>query len=95
MNAILALLAKLNPGIEKSKLYKIAEYLVLAGLLWSMYSDASNSLNQHKVNRDEQMKGYAVQIGQNHTELYNMKEELKQLQDRVNRLEDIALRRGH
>ncbi len=95
MNALLSLLARMNPGIEKSKLYKICEYLVLAGLLYSMYSDASNSLLQHKVNRDEQMKGVLVQIGQNHTELYDMKDQIKQLTDRVSRLEDIQLRRIH
>lgn len=102
MNAILALLAKLNPGIQKNKLYKIAEYLVLAGLLYSLYADATGSLSTAKANRDEQIKGILVQSGVNHTLIYEMKEDIDQLRSwnkalsaRINRLEDAAIRRGH
>lgn len=101
MNAILEILKKINPGIANNKLFKILEYAILALLLYGLYADATGSLSTAKAGRDQQIKGYAVQIGQNHTELYNMKEEIQQLREwnkalstRINRLEDVAIRRG-
>jgi hypothetical protein len=79
MNAILELLKKLNPGFEKSTLYKILEYVVLAILLVGLYEDATGSLTNAKKARDEQMKGYAVQLGVQRSELEDLKLDIERL----------------
>ena len=101
MNAILEILKKLNPGFEKTTLYRLLEYVVLAVLLVGLWNDASESLSNAKAARDEQIKGYAVQIGVLHAENEAQKDEIenlrkwnKALSDRINRLEDVAIR-GH
>jgi hypothetical protein len=119
MNAILELLKKLNPGFEKSTLYKILEYVVLAVLLIGLYEDATGNLTTAKKSRDEQMKGYAVQLGVQRSELNDLKQDIEQLrgwnksmterlnsqeksfhdrqaealEHRINRLEDVAMKR--
>jgi cell division protein FtsB len=101
MNAILALLERMNPNLAKSTVYRLIEYVVLAILLVGLYQDASDSLTNAKAARDEQIKGYAVQIGVLHAEANALKDEVeglkswnKALSARVNRLEDAAIK-GH
>jgi len=91
----------LNPGLEKTTLYRLLEYVVLAVLLVGLWNDASESLSYAKAARDEQIKGYAVQIGVLHAENEAQKDDIeslrkwnKALADRINRLEDVAIR-GH
>jgi len=106
MNAVLALLQKLdpslgNPSLGKSALFRVLEYIVLIIMLYGLYADATGNLLAAKSNRDEQIKGYAVQMGLNHTEVYHLKDSLadleeknKELTARINRLEDKIIR-GH
>ena len=101
MNAILSLLEKLNPNFAKSTLYRILEYVVLAFLLVGLWTDISDNLTNAKSARDEQIKGYAVQIGILHSENEAQKDDIeglrkwnKGLSDRINRLEDVAIK-GH
>lgn len=101
MNAILSILEKLNPNFAKSTVYRILEYVVLALLLVGLWQDASDSLSNAKAARDEQIKGYAVQIGVLHAENEAQKEDIESLRNwnkalsaRVNRLEDVAIK-GH
>lgn len=77
MSAILELLKRLNPGLEKTTLYRLLEYVVLAVLLVGLWNDASESLSHAKAARDEQIKGYAVQIGVLHAENEAQKMTLK------------------
>lgn len=100
MNAVLELLKKLNPGLEKSTIYKILEYAVLATLLLGMYQDATGSLTNAKAARDEQMKGYAVQLGVHRSEIEGLKDDVtrlrtwnKSLTDRLNTQEQAFLSR--
>lgn len=100
MNAVLELLKKLNPGFEKSTLYKILEYVVLAALLIGLYEDATGNLSNAKASRDEQIKGYAVQIGVLHSEvdgltadLEKLREWNKKLSERLNNQEKAFLDR--
>ncbi len=102
MNAILSLLEKLNPNLAKSTAYKVIEYLVLAMLLYGLWQDASGSLSTAKAARDEQIKGYAVQIGVLHAENEAQKEDIESLRnwntalsDRITRLEDVAIKGDH
>ena len=100
MDALLKLLAKLNPKSSKSFAYKVMEWLVMLTMLYGVYASGSASLTAAKSNRDEQLRGYAVQMGINHAEIYALKEDAEQLRAwnkalsaRINRLEDLALRR--
>lgn len=112
MNTILELLKKINPGIANNKLFRIVEYVVLALLLYGLYVDFtgnltnSNNLIEAKTSRDEQLKGYAVQLGIDRHEIYDLKDEVaglrnwnksmternKVLEQRIHRLEDRALK---
>ncbi len=101
MNAVLTLLEKLNPNFAKSTVYKVIEYLVLGLLLFGMWEDATGSLSTAKASRDEQIKGYAVQIGVLHAENAAQKDDIESLRNwnkalaaRINRLEDVAIK-GH
>lgn len=102
MNAILELIKRLNPNCEKTFIYRLLEYVVLAILLLGVWNDATQSLTSAKSARDEQIKGYAVQIGVLHAENDAQKDDIeslrkwnKALADRISRLEDVAIRRGH
>lgn len=101
MNAILGLLQKLNPTLGKNVLFKVLEYAVLLIALYGLYADATGNLSNAKANRDEQMKGYAVQVGVNHTEVYILKHQVEDLEAanekleiRIHRLEERIIR-GH
>ena len=98
---LLDTIVKLHPKFQKTTVYRILEWMILLVMFYGVYSDASGSLLTAKANRDEQIKGYSVQIGVNHQEVFALKEEVqhlrewnKDLSNRVNRLEDIAIR-GH
>jgi hypothetical protein len=76
------------------------EWIVMITMIYGVYASGSASLNAAKSNRDEQLRGYAVQMGINHAEIYALKEDAEQLRAwnralsaRINRLEDIALRK--
>lgn len=100
---------------KKSLLKKLAEYLVIGLMIYGVYADASANLTTAKTGGDEQLKGYAVQMGYTRTaveqvrlqealdseqikdltkENEQLREWLKALSARVNRLEDIAIRRA-
>jgi len=102
MNAILALLEKLNPNLAKSTVYRVIEYVVLALLLVGLWNDFTGNLDTAKLSRDEQIKGYAVQLGVAHSEIYALKDELEgmkkwnaALSARINCLEDVAIKGHH
>ena len=74
--------------------------LLLCATLAGMYSDLSSSLSTAKAARDEQIKGYAVQIGVLHSESESHKEDIEKLRgwlknvtERVNNQEREALER--
>jgi hypothetical protein len=107
-------LKTLSPSLGKSHLYKVLEYLVIGTMIYGVYADASASLTTAKAHRDEQIKGYSVQIGYTRTEIERialqqgldtqeiatlkaenerLRNWLKANTERVNRLEDVAIRR--
>ena len=108
-------LRSLSSGPDpRGHLYKFVEYLVIGLMIYGVYADASASLSTAKSNRDEQIKGYAVQMGYQRTELEklvlqqgldhdeiahlraeneSLRAWIKASSERINRLEDIALRR--
>jgi len=94
MNAILELLKKINPGIASNKLFKILEYAVLALLLYGLYADATGSLSTAKEGRDQQLLGIEAQIGFTNKTIYELKDQVEDLEQRIHRLESRALR-GH
>lgn len=96
------ILAKINPGFEKTTIYRIMEYIVLAGLLYGLYADVTESLHMKSQGSAETLKGQMVQIGATRQltadlekEVNSLREWNKALSARVNRLEDVAIRRGH
>lgn len=114
LEAGLNILKTISPGTNKPLLTKLLEYLVIGLMIYGVYADASASLSTAKAARDEQIKGYSVQIGYQRTELEklvlqqgldsaqikDLTEEnerlrnwLKSYGERINRLEDIAMRR--
>lgn len=114
VEAGLTVLKTLSPGTNKPLFAKLLEYLVIGLMIYGVYADASASLSTAKAGRDEQMKGYSVQIGYQRTEIEklvlqqgldsaqikDLTEEngrlrnwLKSYGERINRLEDIAMRR--
>lgn len=101
MDALIKLLKELNPKMFKGKLGKLVEYTVLLALLYGVYLSSDDHLNTAKANRDEQIKGIMVQVGVSRSEIDSLKEDNQQLREwlkamsaRVNRLEDVAIR-GH
>jgi hypothetical protein len=108
---------------KKGTLATIATIVAIVASIVGTYISLSNNLTIAKAARDEQMKGYAVQIGVLHSEVDGLQEELKDsitrltnwnkslterlnnqekafrqqetnsLQDRINRLEDAAMKR--
>jgi len=108
---------------KKGTLATIATIVAIVASIVGTYISLSNNLTIAKSARDEQMKGYAVQIGVLHSEVDGLQEELKDsitrltnwnkslterlnnqekafrqqetnsLQDRINRLEDAAMKR--
>lgn len=92
MNAILEILKKINPGIASNKLFKVLEYAVLALLLYGLYADATGSLSTAKAGRDQQLLGIEAQIGFTNKTVYELKDDTKDLERRIHRLESRALR---
>lgn len=108
---------------KKGTLATIATIVAIVASIVGTYISLSNNLTIAKAARDEQMKGYAVQIGVLRSEVDGLQEELKDsitrltnwnkslterlnnqekafrqqesnsLQDRINRLEDAAMKR--
>jgi len=108
---------------KKGTLATTATIVAIVASIVGTYISLSNNLTIAKAARDEQMKGYAVQIGVLHSEVDGLQEELKDsitrltnwnkslterlnnqekafrqqetnsLQDRINRLEDAAMKR--
>jgi biopolymer transport protein ExbB/TolQ len=82
MNAILTFLLKLFPTLfpkvaeKKGAIATVVGALALCATLWGMYTDLSGNLSAAKAARDEQIKGYAVQIGVLHSEVNSLKERL-------------------
>jgi len=109
-----ALKEVLPESLKTSPLYKISEYLVIGVMIFGVYSDASSSLAAAKEGRNQQLKGYDVQMGYTRTkveelitqqaldtqEIKDLKVENERLRawmkassERINRLEDISMRR--
>jgi hypothetical protein len=109
-----ALKEVLPESLKKSPLYKLSEYLVIGAMIFGVYSDASSSLATAKEGRNQQLKGYEVQIGYTRTKVeelitqqaldtqaiveLNAENErlrawIKASSERINRLEDISMRR--
>lgn len=108
-----------NAVDKKGTLATIATIVAIVAGIIGTYITLSNNLTVAKAARDEQMKGYAVQIGVLHSEVEGLKgditrltgwnkslterlntqersfieQESRSLQDRVNRLEDAAMKR--
>lgn len=112
-----------NAVEKKGTLATIATIVAIVASIVGTYISLSNNLTIAKAARDEQMKGYAVQIGVLRSEVDGLQEELKDsitrltnwnkslterlnnqektfhqqesnsLQDRINRLEDAAMKR--
>ena len=108
---------------KKGTLATTATIVAIVASIVGTYISLSNNLTIAKAARDEQMKGYAVQIGVLHSEVDGLQVELKDsitrltnwnkslterlnnqekafrqqetnsLQDRINRLEDAAMKR--
>lgn len=116
LDAGLDALKKVLPDtVKQSPLYKIGEYMVIGLMIYGVYADATSSLATAKEHRDQQIKGYDVQIGYTRTQLELMitqqaldTQEIKDLKlenerlrawlksssERINRLEDVAIRRA-
>lgn len=97
--------SELVPDIKKNPVYKALEWLVILALIYTTYQQFASELFAAKTNRDEEIKGYSVQIGQNHQEIYDIKSELKaddeklrkwmtSISERVYRLESHALNKN-
>lgn len=108
-----------NAVDKKGTLATIATIVAIVAGIIGTYITLSNNLTVAKAARDEQMKGYAVQIGVLHSEVEGLKgdvtrltgwnkslterlnaqersfieQESRSLQDRINRLEDAAMKR--
>jgi hypothetical protein len=74
--------------------------VAIAAALIGTYVTLTNNLNTAKAARDEQMKGYAVQIGVLHSEVNGLKEDIenmrkwnKSMSERLNNQEKSELLR--
>jgi len=109
-----ALKSALPDSLKKSPLYKLGEYAVILTMIFGVYSDATTSLATAKEGRNQQLKGYDVQMGYTRTKveelitqqaldtqkIEDLKAENERLRawmkassERINRLEDISMRR--
>lgn len=89
-----------NAVEKKGILATIATVVAILAALVGTYLSLSNNLTTAKAARDEQMKGYAVQIGVLHTEVNGLKEDVdnlrkwnKSLSERLNAQEKSELAR--
>jgi septal ring factor EnvC (AmiA/AmiB activator) len=85
---------------KKGALATIATIVAIVAALIGTYVTLSNNLTTAKAARDEQMKGYAVQIGVLHTEVNGLKEDIenmrkwnKSMSERLNAQEKSELAR--
>lgn len=99
---LVELMAKVDPGFAKSTLYKVIEYGILAIMLYGLYADISGNLQDRTNGQDQAQQGYAVQIGVTRHQVQDLEQEVNHLRDwnkalsaRVNRLEDVAIKRSH
>lgn len=86
------------PELSKSYLYKVLELAIILSMIYGVYTSAADSLTRAKAGRDEQIKGYALQIGYNREQIEELKSEIeklrmwnKALSERVFRLESAAI----
>lgn len=95
-------LKRLAGGASENKwtLARIATVVSIFAALFGAYISLSENLTTAKAARDEQMKGYAVQVGVLHAEVNGLKEDVerltkwnKSLTERVNAQEQASLRR--
>ena len=81
-----------NVAVEKKGLLAtVGTIVAILAALFGTYMTLTNNLNTAKASRDEQMKGYAVQIGVLHSEVNGLKEDVdglrkwnKSMADRLN-----------
>jgi peptidoglycan hydrolase CwlO-like protein len=85
---------------KKGILATLGTIVAIVAALIGTYVTLSNNLNAAKAARDEQLKGYAVQVGVLHTEVNGLKEDVeglrkwnKSLTDRLNTQEKAELTR--
>lgn len=64
---------------KKGILATVGTIVAIAAALFGTYMTLTNNLNTAKASRDEQMKGYAVQIGVLHNEVNGLKEDVDNL----------------
>lgn len=64
---------------KKGLLATLATIVAIIASIVGTYISLSNNLNSAKAARDEQMKGYAVQIGVLHSEVEGLKEDITRL----------------
>jgi len=95
-------LKRLAGGAVESRwtLARIATVVSIFAAVFGVYLTLSQNLTTAKAARDEQMKGYAVQVGVLHTELNGLKDDIerltkwnKSLTERMNTQEQASLRR--
>lgn len=95
-------LKRLVGGAVESRwtLAKIGTVVSIVVALIGVYLSLSQNLTTAKAARDEQMKGYAVQVGILHTEVDGLKDDIerlskwnKSLTERMNTQEEENLRR--
>jgi hypothetical protein len=85
---------------KKGLLATIGTIVAILAALVGTYMTLTNNLNTAKAARDEQMKGYAVQIGVLHNEVNGLKEDIegvrkwnKSMSERLNAQEKSELLR--
>lgn len=85
---------------KKGLLATIGTIVAILAALVGTYMTLTNNLNTAKASRDEQMKGYAVQIGVLHSEVNGLKEDIdnlrkwnKSMSERLNAQEKSELLR--
>lgn len=84
---------------KKGILATVATIVAIVASLIGTYISLSNNLNTAKAARDEQMKGYAVQIEVLHSEVNGLKEDItrlsswnKSMSERLNKQEGEFIR---